>query len=221
MFGLTLWIHTFFGGGPFRVSRKGLKGYLGVITSLFRIFFFLLNVHECTGSCIWYVLFYSQRYYLHMQPVTAQPTTHSYIHNNTKKKKEKAFHTELPGTKSDQRRLPEQPCIVSGPLHVKQLRSLFSLCMCCILLLHAMRAEVSRLRDCARDPRWMAARQEDCLCLRTEKVLCSQPLPSPSPCCCIRPTHTAPPPPKFKNYPAFHEAGDHTLLPCKRSNRAI
>lgn len=138
-----------------------------------------------------------------------------------KKKKEKAFHTELPGTKSDQRRLPEQPCIVSGPLHVKQLRSLFSLCMCCILLLHAMRAEVSRLRDCARDPRWMAARQEDCLCLRTEKVLCSQPLPSPSPCCCIRPTHTAPPPPKLKNYPEFHEAGDHTLLPCKRSNRAI
>ena len=29
------------------------------------------------------------------------------------------------------------------------------------------------------DPRWMAARQEDCLCLHTEKVLCSRPLPSP------------------------------------------
>lgn len=70
------------------------------------------------------------------------PYPQQYTQKRRKKKKGKAFHTELPGTKSDQRRLPEQPCIVSGPVHVKQLRSLFFHSVC-VIFCACMQRELS------------------------------------------------------------------------------
>ena len=136
-----------------------------------------------------------------MQPVTAQPTAHCYIHNNTHKKGGKKKRKSLPyGAPWDQIWSTEASwatlhCIRTCSRETAKKPFFFILCV----LYSAPACNeswVSRLKDRARDPRWMAARQEDCLCLRTEKVLCSQPLPSPSPCCCIQPTHIAPPPPK-------------------------
>ena len=164
-----------------------------------------------------------------MQPVTAQPTAHCYIHNNTHKKGEKKKRKSLPyGAPWDQIWSTEASwatlhCIRTCSRETAK-KPFFSFCVCYILRLHATRAESPGWRTVQETQgEWPPVRRTAFVSALRKCFAVSHYLP-PRHAVAFSPLTLPPRPPNpqnLKNYPAFHEAGDHTLLPCKRSNCTI